>query len=374
MTQNASDSPDRRKTKIASIQAARGIAAMSVVLFHTQQIQARYFTGGQALPDLLVFGQTGVDLFFVISGFVMVLTTAASHQSLAATFRFAGRRLLRIFPVYWVYFFLVLGVFLLAPSMVNSSQDNRVDLLASFFLWPAKTLPLVPVAWTLSLELWFYAVFSILLLFPKRFLGAFLFVWLVVLIGLNAFGLTPSPDPVANALRHAFGIEFIFGAFAGLAFTRLGRITSLACLFLGLALLVGSALLAGIDTRDVINSILLERALLTGSGYALVVVAVAAMERRESFRFPLILTQLGNWSYSIYLSHVLVLSAMARGWLFLFADETSRGGMIGIWLALTMAAVIVWGWVSYRLFELPALTVSRSITGTARSRVSSATS
>ena len=72
----------------------------------------------------------------------------------------------------WVYSILVLGVFLIKPSWVNSSQGNQVDILASFLLLPSQTLPLVMVGWTLIHEMYFYLVFSlVLMLVPEGFVA-----------------------------------------------------------------------------------------------------------------------------------------------------------------------------------------------------------
>ena len=145
--------------KIQNIQALRGIAVLSVVFFHLLTIEQKYGGSKTILPDLLQFGMFGVDLFFVISGFVMVTVTRGKFQILKQASRFIYHRAARIYPTYWVYSILVLIVFLLQPSWVNNSQGNQANILASFLLFPSQTLPLVMVGWTLIHEIYFYLVF-----------------------------------------------------------------------------------------------------------------------------------------------------------------------------------------------------------------------
>lgn len=154
---------------LASIQVARGIAALAVVAYHASLTQVKYFSGVDVLPTFFSFGQFGVDLFFVISGFVMVLTTSAKHCALRESGKFLWNRFFRIYPTYWVYYLALVPVFLLLPGFVNSSEGGKVDLLTSFFLLPSSTLPLLLVAWTLTLEVWFYLVFAIILMLRSAF-------------------------------------------------------------------------------------------------------------------------------------------------------------------------------------------------------------
>jgi len=117
--------------------------------FHLVTIERKYGGSGAILPDLLQFGMFGVDLFFMVSGFVMVTVTKGKFQIPKQAVKFIYHRVARIYPSYWVYSILVLIVFLVKPTWVNNSQGNQVDILSSFLLFPSHTLPLVMVGWTL---------------------------------------------------------------------------------------------------------------------------------------------------------------------------------------------------------------------------------
>ena len=122
------------------------------MLFHLLTIEEKYGGSETILSSLFQFGMFGVDLFFVISGFIMISVTRGKFQCYKEVLKFFYHRVVRIYPTYWVYSFLVLGVFLIKPSWVNSSQGNQgnqVDVLASFLLLPSQISPLVMVGWTL---------------------------------------------------------------------------------------------------------------------------------------------------------------------------------------------------------------------------------
>lgn len=90
-----------------------------VLGFHAYGFDQK-FLSHPALPDLFTFGQTGLDLFFVVSGFVMAMTTAA-RKGFADSAGFLLERVFRIFSTYWIYFFALVAVQLLLPSMINKS-------------------------------------------------------------------------------------------------------------------------------------------------------------------------------------------------------------------------------------------------------------
>src|SRR5687767_4316208 len=169
--------------KLNSIQVLRGIAAMTVVASHLVPLERKYF-GEQLLPHFFDLGVSGVDLFFVISGFVMVTVTRGRRGGWR-TLEFLYSRATRIYPTYWFYFFITLCVFLAMPHWVNASENHQADLWRSFFLFPGQHLPLVLVGWSLILELWFYVVFAGLLLLDERMRLPALAIWAVIILAAN---------------------------------------------------------------------------------------------------------------------------------------------------------------------------------------------
>ncbi|NIP18902.1 MAG: acyltransferase family protein [Xanthomonadales bacterium] len=166
---------------LVNIQLLRCIAAMLVVIYHTA---AHLPPGSEGAHGLFWFGHAvgyaGVDIFFVISGFIMAWTTL-NEGGREASADFIKRRLGRIFSGYWPFFFLALGVFWFArPAHVAES-----NLLASFFLWPQRlNRVLLEITWTLSYELYFYLLFALLILLVPRRVRPGLCLALTAAIGL----------------------------------------------------------------------------------------------------------------------------------------------------------------------------------------------
>jgi peptidoglycan/LPS O-acetylase OafA/YrhL len=340
--------------KILSIQAARGIAALMVLGFHALSVDRKYFPDG-FLPQSFNFGQTGVDLFFVISGFVMAITTR-ERRGPADCARFMCLRILRIYPTYWIYFFALALVFVAVPGIINSSQGGRVDLLRSFFLLPSTTLPLLLVAWSLTLELWFYIVFAGLLLLPQRHRLKLLVLWMAGIVVYYAFADTPE-NVFVRVVVHPFSIEFILGALAGLLWhssrlKKLGSAVGLTVSAAGALCVVITDELGVVDGSDVIASTSLARMTTIGFGYTALLWGVAVIER-GGLRFPSALTALGDASYTLYLAHIPVLNACARMWLKVFTPVTGAPGRALLFWAATFMACIAYALIAFRLTERP---------------------
>jgi peptidoglycan/LPS O-acetylase OafA/YrhL len=346
-------------SRLDSIQALRGIAALAVVLFHAQAVARKYLSDPGLLPDALAFGQTGVDLFFVISGFVMVLTTAGSGRTARDAGRFLLARSTRIYPVYWVYLAATMAVFLIRPEWVNASQGHRADLVSSFLLLPSRELPLVMVAWSLVHELWFYLVFAGLLLLPRRWLPAALTAWALAIALATLIPSGPDQHPAWLIVRHPYTVEFILGAAGALALPGRGARPWPLLLTLGVAL---TGLFAA-HVGNVIATDALMRAAILGALYVLLVSAAVLAEQGGLLAIPRFLTELGDRSYTIYLSHVLVLSAGGRLWTALPPDLTGAPGGAAMAVILMLAGVLIWGRIGYQVIERPLSRLHRLAAG-----------
>lgn len=336
-------------TKVASVQMLRGMAALMVVAFHALSIQGKYLSGVSLLPSIFELGQTGVDLFFVISGFVMVLSSH-DKRGLEAAGVFLRDRFFRIYPVYWFYFFALLVVFLLLPSIINNSQGGRVDLFRSFFLLPSDTLPILMVAWTLTHEVWFYMVFALILLLPGSVRVPALIAWCALIVGCALWGAGDVGSPAIKVAVHVFTIEFIAGCLVGYLYVGVKFISRSALLVV--ALLSVSCFCVAIWGEVIVESSL-ARAALYGGGYATLLAFLVFCERQRLFHGVGFLKKMGDISYSLYLSHVLVLSLCGRIWLYLNPLEGVVGGVV-FWL-FTFTATIVAAHFAYVLIERPIL-------------------
>jgi exopolysaccharide production protein ExoZ len=162
-------------------------------------------------------GASGVDIFFVISGFIMFYTHDRDAKGLTHALRFLKKRCLRIYPVYWFW-----TAFILALSgaglILRAHHFSMSDVMASVLLWPqggAGELrhPVVDQGWTLSFEMYFYVVFALSLLCVRgNFRLLFLMVAFAVLSSVSRF--IELPSGVEVLVRSPLIVEFLLGMIA----------------------------------------------------------------------------------------------------------------------------------------------------------------
>jgi len=294
---------------LVGVQALRGLAALLVVMFHSVIALQDYGWSVGRLASLGPFGQVGVDIFFVISGFVMMLATFNKPPTWSTTRAFLKARIARIVPLYWGLTAIMAATLLLAPSVFNKQHITPMRTVTSFLFLPytepgvAHTFPLVYVGWTLSYELYFYAVFSLLLLLPRRLLMSGV---VVAFGGIVAISLL---DPHAFWLRFLTDrilIEFVFGCAIAWAYVRRARLSQVSAILL---IVGGTTLcLATVSTGITLS----QRWFWWGVPVSLLVAGIVFIESgRGSLRMG-ILPAIGNSSYSLYLSHTFTLPVLIR--------------------------------------------------------------
>lgn len=277
---------------VLSIQYLRCIAAMLVVWQHA---------AGQVAAIDFQFGANGVDLFFVISGFVMVATTAGRETRPAA---FMRRRLLRIVPLYWMLTSAMVSVSLMVPGTFSSLVVETDTFFKSLLFiphfsasFPDQVLPLLAPGWTLNFEMYFYLVFALSLVLPEsRRIAA-----LVAFFGASAaLGWVFGPFDTAwgQTYTSPLLLEFVAGALIARAWLA-GRLNLSVHLSVA-AVVLGFVALLFVDMGVEGLSELV--------GASLVVIG-ALNKTLAGWRHELLL-KLGDASYSIYLTHLFTLAAV----------------------------------------------------------------
>ena len=340
-----------RLPHLPSVQALRGLGTIGVLVAHLWMIEGKY-SPDRLLGDWANLGHWGVDIFFVISGFIMVYVTWHAERGVGAVGPYLWRRVSRIYPLYWIVSLAVLMVWLWRPEIVFSS--NRPDILKGFLLFPQKNQPLLAVGWTLVFEMYFYLVFTLALLFARRWIPLFLGVWAVVAV-VGWVALAPqAEDAVARHVFNPLTLEFIAGAGFGYWYvkrggnrdrTRLGRPAWVA----GLSVVVVGLLAYTYATQPDLTAYIglwEERVMLFG------VAAFAAFAAMlvSGYRPGRTVVWLGDISYSLYLTHVLTLSLIGR-----IAQPYLREGLLDnvVVLVVMAAAAIAVGHLTYVWIERP---------------------
>jgi peptidoglycan/LPS O-acetylase OafA/YrhL len=342
--------------KLDSLQVGRAVAVLSVLLFHITGLSVEYQRGCFYDPWIQVL-RAGVDVFFLISGVVMVVTTYGRLQQSGTGKRFLIHRISRIYPPY-LFLTAILTVYMVArPNAAINSHTGGVDLLSSYTLWPGiKGLPLVQVGWSLSYEMMFYLVFFCVIIFvSKSWFPRALILWsLAVIAGSAAIALDSSGNlasafPRAIFLFSPYVLEFVAGCFIGLAFLKLklvaGRISAVVAvaLFALEAIIFQAIHHAGAERVT-------SRVLLFGPPAALLVYGLLAWESEtKALQVPRWVIRCGDLSYSIYLVHLLVVHFAYRYAWPLFDRPGVRPLFMIAAAALALGASVIF----YKLVEMP---------------------
>jgi exopolysaccharide production protein ExoZ len=290
------------------IQALRAIAALLVVANHATLVWHEY-----SLAPMWPAGAVGVDIFFIISGFVMAVSSVGLVREGHPARRFLERRIIRIVPMYWLLTFVViLKIYMLQrlPQFANSSDQAQLSLpfiVKSLLFIPmsdphgAMILPLLYPGWTLSYEMLFYFLFAAAL--ALRVNAAKLLA--PIMIGLAVVSLFHRASwPGITLLFSPLMLEFLAGVILGQAVNRGIRWNVPLWVTLGL---IGFVLMM---TVPLVSATL--RVVIWGIPALLVVIAVVAIEEQYGRRWPKWTLLLGDASYSLYLVHPLVLTVLTK--------------------------------------------------------------
>ncbi len=293
--------------KLHGIEAGRGIAALLVVLVHATSILALpQNLGSQSFAGLFKFGHAGVDFFFVLSGFIIYYIHHHEFNQPGQVAAYWQKRFVRIVPTYWI----VLAVYgcILAVSPTQQRYEQEIDtIVRSIFLLPGGNGQILGVAWTLTHELLFYALFAVLLL--HRRVGQILFTsWFVLLLTQLFFNI--ADGIIAEFFLRLFNLGFFLGMLAAKLLIS-GRISyEKPLMVLGIAMFFSAGLYESFGT-DIPNEWwFLHACYLIGS--TLFICGIVAFEQNYQLKVPKLMLIMGKASYSIYLTHVIVLMVLAK--------------------------------------------------------------
>jgi peptidoglycan/LPS O-acetylase OafA/YrhL len=358
--------------KLVHIQVLRALAALSVAFLHAQHDAVNLASRAGlafAVPDRLPW-MAGVDVFFVISGFIMVCTSKDLFARPGAPAVFLARRIARIVPLYWAATGLYLAVAWAAPSLLNGPRPLWWQAAASLAFIPYQAAdglvqPVLSLGWTLNYEMFFYVLMALVL--PLR-IGSALALLVLVLIGLVALGLPlEAPQPWAF-WTHPIMLEFAFGV--GLGWLRLRGVSldrlTRTCLALG-----GLGYLAA-NLTALGEGYAVMRPLGWGLPAACLVAAAALGPDRpaQASRLTRLGVRIGDASYALYLVHPFVIRPIAG-----VAAVLGVAGPAGLWgfIVAALAGAILASLAVHWLFERPATAWLRRRLEPGRARIVPAT-
>jgi exopolysaccharide production protein ExoZ len=280
-----------RTETVVAIQYLRAVAAGLIAFQHAMGIPAFVHYAAH-------FGTVGVDLFFVISGFIMWTTTERSRRE---PLRFWLARIVRILPLYWVFTTIYLAAALITPESFYVVHLEAAHILKSYLFVPAThphlglIAPVYTLGWTLNYEMFFYLLFGFCLFVPwPRARFALLAAAFLLLVSA---GLLVQPQgAIVRTYTDPIMLEFLAGVMLAILSPMLIRCGTVA----GLALIAAAILwVAAVYGYDFVP----ERIVSHGIPAVTAVAGALMIEPAARARPNRLWLMLGDASYSIYLAH-----------------------------------------------------------------------
>lgn len=296
--------PVATNMRIGTLQILRFIAAALVMIGHIQQEIVR--TADPATSDRYSFipfdWGLGVDIFFVISGFVMYYLTHAKFGTSRAPQEFLRRRLIRIVPLYWITTTIVLALALATTGKTGDEPLYLPNVIASYLFLPGPRcgeycFPVYTLGWTLNYEMLFYTLFAIALFFSRK-VGL---IFIVAALAMLAVGrlVTPPSATMLHFWGYSMTGEFLIGIYIGHLFLSSTRVSPLLC---GAMLVLGAALAVIFYQTDSYET---WTRLITGGIPAALLVAAVVLGVQGTGRSVAVRALIlgGDASYALYLTH-----------------------------------------------------------------------
>ena len=301
------------KKIINSIQFLRGFAALAVVVHHTGGYVKRYFEPTLLFEDKFSIGFAGVDLFFVISGFIIHFTSKNYLNNPSKLKEYLKKRFIRVYPIYWIITTILfisswLIVEILDKNIFSIGYPNTLIAYIQTYLLLPLHFAINPVTWTLSYELFFYLCFAILIISKRlwiipalilavSFYNIFIDVPEVVEVKLNYF----------NFIFSGYNFEFMFGflIYPLHEKIKLSNIISVILLIISISIIA----LFGYDIGDYDSY---KRVLTFGLPSGLTLLSLLNLENNNAISFPKITLTLGDASYALYLIHFPMMLLMNK--------------------------------------------------------------
>ncbi|BCH27360.1 acyltransferase [Mesorhizobium sp. L-8-10] len=319
------------------VQVLRALAAMAVVFQHARARMTDF--DGQV--DFLPFdhGAQGVDLFFVISGFIMVWVT---KDGAVAPLTFIKRRFFRVWPLYVLVTLVAALLSFLAPRYYSGSTDLIYIIKSAFFI-PAfrpsdgNLFPIMVPGWSLNLEVVFYVIFGLSFFLRSPYFVACAAVSALYLISSQFDSV--GPLMAAYGGRNAIILEFVVGVLVGIAYIKGARIPQITAYVL---MAFGFYLLIARNQEGLIGA---------GIPAAFIVFAAINIDLDLGERTNRVVDLLGRVSFALYLIHNFVIQGSTR----VLLDYGIGAGELNGWVYFVLVALLSLGasLTIYRYIEAP---------------------
>lgn len=337
-----------KKQSLNLIQLLRGIASLLVVVMHAtsnaKEIWKIDFLGG-----FFTFGGAGVDIFFVLSGFIITYASRSLVRNGLNFMKFLKRRFVRIFPVYWIITTVFLLIQIALPAFYNTPfVITPGNLLYTYFLMPEHEM-INGVSWTLSYELFFYILFSLSFVLKRTNLLALLSLFYVLSIILLPFLFPGITDNLwSRFIFYPMNIEFFMGIAAALIISRISIKMANVLLLSGSFAFITAGVLFNFGYILFNNTF--NRVVIFGIPSFFIITGIVRLEMNKIFRMHNFLLRLGEASYSLYLIHLpLIMAIFKMAYKFNITQEYSLSAI----MIITVGIICFLSILFYKIIEKP---------------------
>ncbi|MDR6878726.1 acyltransferase [Bacillus sp. 3255] len=338
------------------LQASRGAAAFFVMLFHISAMSYKYYQ--YDFLGVSAIGRSGgVDFFFILTGFLLFHTYGHKIGSKMNIIPYLTNRIIRIYPFYWLMTFIVLPVYFLVPSFGYGYETHKDTIVKSFVLLPQTHGPVLPVAWSLSYFILFYVAFGMLMALRKKSAYILASIWIV----LTLCHVLQVPFISTDIDRHFYlnflfsdvNLEFLLGCLVAkcVAYVKPVRFKPWIVLgFLGFVFIWINNRFQFVPYHSYLLYMIPSVCILIG-----------ASSIPEDFRLPawgIMLSKLGDASYTILLTHLLFISVLMK-----LSVVSHLAGRLGYWFTdlIIVVVVIPLCLLAYKLAEKPLVSLLKAV-------------
>ena len=338
--------------EIRALTGVRGVAAAVIVVYHFGDVQLA--TGGTGSFFRIPYGYLLVDMFFMLSGYVMALNYRETFQHLTGKVfaNFMLKRIARLYPAYFV-----IGLFYVAKIAAGLSGEKLEmysgwDWFGNLFMlsgWGLYIFPIIGVAWAASAEMGSYLLLPLLMPWTQsRQRWIALLAVVAALVGIYAVSITGrgsgGPLDVVNGNSLYPMLRAVCGFALGLAIFRFGDIVDrLSATMQDILVIAIPLAIIAVGIADASDRLM----------YLLYIPLVAVLSRDGRMAQLLfgnrLVYRLGIISYSIYLIHPLFVSFTIRSW----RHFGQTDGNYIVFSLIAFATIWALAEVSYRLVEMP---------------------
>ena len=340
--------PAPARSHYNSVQAMRAFSVIAVVLFHVAMRQREDFphSGLGLTYPLSLMGHAGVDLFFIISGFIITSVNWNEFGNLSEIRSYLLKRFIRVYPLYW------LTALFMLPVAISQHLDLKSGL-GALLLLPHYASRINQVAWSLGYEILFYGIFALFLIFPRRALPICVSTWLLLILANSTVPQFSTHLALVQNFVRPLNLEFVFGIAIALLingkliFSRPRLLISLG--IIGILLAAGLKHYAPNPYPEYYGHV---RAMIFGLPCALILYGAITLECLRKSTYPKLLLLIGDASYSIYLVHFAVIQLMMLN---PFAKSIEQPWVLLAWELFVITAALATGVAVHLRLEKPIL-------------------